>query len=111
MTPWFLLSIVPLVVLGVYLVWHRHAAFVVRFGGGTARAVRGQMTRRFLREIAEACARHGVRRGTIRGIPEGRRINLVFSPGIPEPCRQQIRNLWGVSGWSAPGPGRPNRTA
>ena len=55
--------------------------------------------------------RHGVRGGEIRGIAAGRRINLAFSGAIPDPCRQQIRNIWGVSGWSAAGPSGPRRTA
>jgi hypothetical protein len=42
-------------------------------------------------------------------VAAGRRIDLVFSGGIPGPCRQQIRNLWGVSGWSASGPRGPKR--
>lgn len=106
MNPWLLLPIALLVGGGLYWACRPRSVFVVRIGGGVPRAARGQVTRGFLQDIAEACARHGVRRGSIRGVAEGRRINLVFSPGIPAPCRQQIRNLWGVSGWSAAVPGR-----
>jgi hypothetical protein len=30
---------------------------------------------------------------------------LWFSPGIPRPARQRLRNWWAMSGWSA----RPGR--
>lgn len=111
MNPWLLLPIALLVGWGLYWACRPRPVFVVRIGGGMPRAARGRVTRSFLQDIAEACSRHGVRRGSIRGVPEGRRINLVFSPGIPAPCRQQIRNLWGVSGWFAAGPGRPRPMA
>jgi hypothetical protein len=32
---------------------------------------------------------------------EGRRIVLAFSADMPEVCRQQLRNIWNLSGWSA----------
>ncbi len=32
---------------------------------------------------------------------EGRRIVLTFSGHVPETCRQQLRNIWNLSGWSA----------
>jgi Protein of unknown function (DUF3634) len=67
---------------------------------GVARAARGQVTRTFVREVGEVCRRHGVRRAEVRGIDEGRRIVLSFSGDLPEPCRQQLRNIWNVSGWS-----------
>lgn len=104
-----LLPIALLVGWGVYWACRRRPVFIVRIGDGVPRASRGQVTRGFLQEIAETCARHGVRRGSIRGVADGRRINLMFSPGIPGPCRQQIRNLWGLSGWSTTSPGRPRR--
>jgi hypothetical protein len=109
-----LLFVVPVALLvggGLYAACRPRSVFVVRIRGGVPRAARGQITRGFLQDVGEICARHGVRRGSIRGVAAGRRINLVFSPGIPGPCRQQIRNLWGVSGWSAGGPSRPRRMA
>ena len=33
-------------------------------------------------------------------------VALAFSGDIPPSCRQQLRNLWHLSGWSA-GPSRP----
>ena len=81
--------------------------FVIRITDGVPRAARGQVTRGFLRDVAETCADNGVRGGEIRGIATGRRINLAFSGSIPNLCRQQIRNIWGMSGWSAAGPPGP----
>jgi hypothetical protein len=109
----YLLVLVLGLVIGwvLYTVCRPRPVFVVRIRDGVARAARGQVTRGFLHDVAEACARHGVRDGEVRGLAAGRRINLVFSSGIPDRCRQQIRNVWGVSGWSASGPSRPNRTA
>jgi Protein of unknown function (DUF3634) len=109
--PLFVLPLAFLVGWGLYSACRPRPVFVVRIIDGVPRAARGQVTRGFLQDVAETCARHGVRRGSIRGVAAGRRINLVFSAGIPERCRQQIRNLWGLSGWSALGTSRPRRTA
>lgn len=108
------LLMLPLALLigwGLYTVCRPRPLFVVRIREGVPRAARGQVTRGFLQDIAEIIARHGVRRGEIRGMAVGRRINLEFSARIPAPCRQQIRSLWGVCGWSATGPTGPRRTA
>jgi hypothetical protein len=109
----FLLLLVLGAVIGwvLYTISRPRPVFVVRIRDGVARAARGQVTRVFLQDVAEACDRHGVRDGEVRGLTAGQRIGLVFSSGIPERCRQQIRNLWGVSGWSAAGPSGPNRMA
>jgi Protein of unknown function (DUF3634) len=109
--PLFILPITLLVGWGLYSACRPRPVFVVRISEGVPRAARGQVTRGFLQDVGETCARHRVRRGAIRGVAHGRRINLEFSSGIPGPCRQQIRNLWGLSGWSASGPGRPRRMA
>jgi hypothetical protein len=106
---------VLVVALGLVIGWALYAIcrprplFVVRIKDGVPRAARGQVTRGFLRDVAEICSQHGVEDGEVRGIAAGRRIDLVFSGGNPGRCRQQIRNLWGVSGWSAAGPGGPRR--
>ncbi len=107
----YLLLLVLGLVIGwiLYTIGRPRPVFVVRLRDGVPRAARGQATRGFLRDVAETCARHGVRDGEVRGIARGRRIDLVFSAGIPDPCRQQIRNVWGVSGWSAAGPSGPKR--
>ena len=108
--PMYVLPLAVLLGWGLYTACRPGSVFVVRIREGVPRAVRGQVTRGFLREIGDTCSRHGVRRGSIRGVAADRRINLVFSAGIPEPCRQQIRNIWGLSGWSATGTSRPRRT-
>jgi Protein of unknown function (DUF3634) len=109
--PLILLPLAVLVGWGLYAALRPHALFVIRIADGVPRTARGQVTRGFLQDVAETCARHGVRDGEIRGIAAGRRINLDFSGAIPGRCRQQIRNIWGVSGWSAAGPSGPRRTA
>jgi Protein of unknown function (DUF3634) len=99
-----LLMILPLGLLvgwGLFFALRPRSVFVVRVIDGVPRVARGQVTREFLREIGDACARNGVRRAEVRGVADGRRINLVFSGGVPERCRQQLRNLWNISGWSA----------
>jgi len=108
----FVLLLVLGLVIGcvLYTICRPWPVFVVRVRDGVPKATRGQVTRGFLRDVAETCARHGVQDGEVRGIVDGRRINLVFSAGIPAPCRQQIRNVWGVSGWTASGPRGPRRT-
>jgi hypothetical protein len=96
---------------GLYRACRPRPVFVVRLTDGVPRAAKGRVTRGFLQDIAETCSRHGARRGEIRGIAAGRRINLTFSGDMPEACRQQIRNLWNLSSWSAAGSPRPRRTA
>jgi len=68
---------------------------------GVARPARGQVTRAFVQEVGEVCRRHGIRRGEVRGVAADRRIVLAFSGDMPETCRQQLRNIWNLSGWSA----------
>jgi len=76
-------------------------AFVVRVEQGVPRVTKGTVTRAFRQQIAETCGRHGVRKGVIRGVANQGRITLAFSTGIPTACRQQLRNIWALSGWSA----------
>ena len=101
-----LLALGLIVVWGVWSAIHPQPVFVVRVEDGKARAVRGKVTPAFLQQIGETCDRHGVRRGVVRGMANGSRIALAFSGSIPPSCRQQLRNLWHLSGWSA-GPSRP----
>jgi Protein of unknown function (DUF3634) len=75
-------------------------AFVVRINGGVPRVTGGTITQAFVQEIAEAFRRHQVENGVVRGVIEGRRIALSFSATVPTACRQQLRNLWTLSGWS-----------
>jgi hypothetical protein len=108
----YLLLLVLVLAIGwvLFTICRPWPVFVVRITDGVPRAVRGQVPRGFLQDVAETCARNGVQDGEVRGLTAHQRIDLVFSAGIPNHCRQQIRNLWGVSGWSAAGPRRPQRT-
>jgi Protein of unknown function (DUF3634) len=98
-----------LVILGavvIYAAWRPRCAFVVRITDGAPRVAKGTVTKAFVQEIGETCKRHSVQNGVVRGVVQGRRIALGFSRGLPPPCRQQLRNLWAISGWSA-GPDVP----
>jgi hypothetical protein len=77
-------------------------AFVIRIAGGTPQVARGRVPREFLQDVAQTCGRHGVSDAVVRGLVQNERIALAFSGRIPQACRQQLRNLWGLSGWSAP---------
>jgi hypothetical protein len=96
-----------LIAVPIWAIWSAtkpKSAFVIRLTDGIPRVSQGTVTREFLHEVGQTCARHGVRRAVVRGLVRGQRIALAFSNGVPEPCRQQLRNLWGLSGWSASRP-------
>jgi hypothetical protein len=99
------LAVVAFFAWALWTISRPRYAFVVQVGDGLPEAVRGKVTPAFLARIREVCDQHGVRRGTVRGVVRGRRISLDFSSDIPLPGRQQLRNWWAVSGWSA----RPSR--
>jgi hypothetical protein len=100
-------ELLPKLVLVAFLAWVVWAvsrprnAFVVRIADGVPRAVHGRVTAAFLERVREVCGEFGWRGGTVRGVVRGRRISLEFSGHIPEQGRQQLRNWWAVSGWSA----------
>jgi len=96
-----LIGLVLLAGWGLWSACRTGASFVIRITDGVARADRGQVTRSFVREVGEVCRRHGVRHAEVRGRAEGRRIVLAFSRDMPETCRQQLRNIWNLSGWSS----------
>jgi hypothetical protein len=75
-------------------------AFIVRISNGAAIAAKGMVTPRFLDEVHEVCVRHGVESGWVHGLQRGKRISLAFSSSIPPEGRQQLRNLWAMSGWT-----------
>jgi Protein of unknown function (DUF3634) len=79
----------------------KRPAFVVKIGRGEPRVVQGTVTQAFLQEAREACGRHGVEDGRVRGVVKDGRIALEFSDSIPAQCRQQLRNVWVLSGWAA----------
>jgi hypothetical protein len=95
------LGLVLLAAAVVWTAWRPRCAFVVRIKDGVPRAAKGTVTRAFLREIGETCKQHAFRNGAVRGVVKGQRITLAFSRGMSPACRQQLRNLWALSGWSA----------
>jgi hypothetical protein len=95
------LAVVALLVWILYSVFRPRPVFVVRLERGVPRIAKGTVARAFVQEIGETCGRHGVRDCVVRGVVTGPKIALVFSDGLPAPCRQQLRNLWALSGWSA----------
>jgi hypothetical protein len=76
-------------------------AFVVAITRGEPRVVQGTVKQAFLQEAREVCGRHGVEDGRVRGVVKDGRIALEFSDSVPAQCRQQLRNVWVSSGWSA----------
>jgi Protein of unknown function (DUF3634) len=96
------LSLLGLIGWGLWHACQPRSIFVVRIENGRPRAVRGVVTRAFLGAVAESCQHHGVSRGAIMGRAHGRQIALEFKGEIPAACRQQLRNVWVNSGWSAP---------
>jgi hypothetical protein len=98
--PLFTLGLIALVVWGLWTACRPRPSFVIRVTDGVARAARGQVARSFVQEVGEVCRRHGVRRAEVCGRAEGRRIVLAFSGDMPETCRQQLRNIWNLSGRS-----------
>lgn len=96
-------AVLVLVGWAIHAVVRPRPVFVVRVRGGVPRTVTGRVTRGFCQDVADTFARHGVRNGEVRGHAADRRIDLWFSPSVPAPCRQQIRNIWNVSGWAGAG--------
>jgi hypothetical protein len=95
-----LIGLTALVLWGLWSVARPRAAFEVRIVGGEPRVLRGTVTRGFLQQLREVCGRNEVDKGVVRGVVKDGRIALEFSDGMPAPCRQQLRNLWLMSGWS-----------
>src|SRR5262249_59660069 len=76
--------------------------FAVRPARGEPTAEVGTVTPAFLRRVREVAEEHGVAAGRVWGeIRRGGRISLRFSGQFPESARQQLRNWWAVSGWTA----------
>ncbi len=96
-----ILVLVALVAWALWSASRPRSAFVIRIVAGAPRVAQGTVTPAFLHEVGQTCRRHGVSDAVVRGLVRGQRIALAFSGGMPEPCRQQLRNQWGLSGWSA----------
>lgn len=85
---------------GVWRALQPRSTFVVKVVNGVPRVTQGNVTRAFLSSVGDACRHHGVIRGTIRGQAQGNQVSLDFHGDFPAPCRQQLRNIWVMSGWA-----------
>ncbi len=97
--------VLPLLLLGLFgwglwQVLQPRSVFVIRIEGGHSRIVRGTVTRAFLLQVDDICRHHDISTGTIRGRARGSQVALQMSGPFPASCRQQIRNLWVMSGWA-----------
>lgn len=81
------------------------ALFTVEIQDGQPVRKHGAVTDAFLRRVREVAETHGIDDGTINGYPHGRMIRLRFSREITPAARQQLRNWWAMSGWTAPASG------
>jgi hypothetical protein len=68
--------------------------FILKLRDGTARAVKGKLIDRMLREFTECARQHGLTRGTIYGERGPGVVRLAFSKEIPPSTHQQFRNIW-----------------
>jgi Protein of unknown function (DUF3634) len=99
-----LFFLIALLGFGLWAIWSAarpRPAFVVRIASGVPRVARGTVAGAFLSDVGDVCRRHGVRDGAVLGVVKEGRIALEFSGDISAPCRQQLRNVWSISGWSA----------
>jgi hypothetical protein len=94
-------GLAALVIWALYSAVRPRAAFVIRVRAGVPRVVRGTVKPAFVAEVAEVCRRHNVQEAAVSGVKRDNRIALAFSGSISESCRQQLRNVWSLSGWSA----------
>jgi hypothetical protein len=92
------LLVAALVAAGAWVVLTPHRTFVIRVRAGAARATQGKVTAAFVEEVGRACGEAGVPDGWVGGVRRGRRVWLTFSPAIPPPLRQRLRNLWLLHG-------------
>ena len=68
--------------------------FLVRIRDGVPHVAKGKLTAANLKDISDLLQSAGVTHGWVAGKQRGSNVVLAFSPGIPQPCRQQLRNLW-----------------
>jgi hypothetical protein len=95
------LGLAAIVAYALWFALRSRPAFVIKIKGGSPRVAHGTVTRGFAREVGDICAQHRVKSGLVKGVARGGRISLEFSRAIPPGCRQQLRNLWAISGWPA----------
>jgi uncharacterized protein DUF3634 len=104
-------NVLMLLVAGVviWLLWQASRPprlFVVRINAGEPHVLAGTVTPAFLQRVREVVTEHGITVGQVYGVSaRGNRIRLEFAGRFPPAARQQLRNWWAESGWTA-GPGR-----
>ena len=103
----FLILVVALPLWALWSAARSRPVFVIRIAAGVPRVSRATSPGSFCRKSREVCSRHGVRQGVVRGVEERDRIRSTFSDGMPEPCRQQLRNLWSSRAGRQPGRHHP----
>jgi Protein of unknown function (DUF3634) len=91
------IAVVAAVVVAIaWLIASARYVFWVRIRNGVPKVGRGKLAAPFLRDLIDVCGRYPIERGWVGGVRRGRHIQLAFSRSIPEPCRQQLRNLWNL---------------
>lgn len=68
--------------------------FVIEIADGRARATKGKLLDRMLREFSEIASGCGITKGTIFGERGPGYTRLAFSREIPPSTQQQFRNIW-----------------
>ncbi|MBI2826211.1 MAG: DUF3634 family protein [Planctomycetia bacterium] len=104
-TRFLVLLVAGVIAWGLWRSSRGRRVFVVRIVNGEPRTVAGKVTSAFLHRVREVAVGHNLTTGAVSGVTHGGRINLKFSRQVPEPGRQQLRNWWAESGWTA-GPRR-----
>jgi hypothetical protein len=107
---WFeQIAILLLSGLFLYVMWKASRpprVFVIVIANGEPTPSVGIVTPAFLQIVREIAAEHRIESGRVWGeAARANRIRLAFSPSFPAAARQQLRNWWAASGWSA-GPRR-----
>ncbi len=96
-----LIALIAAILWALWSASRARAAFVLKIAHGEPQVGQGRVTPAFMQEAREVCERHGVEDGWVRGVVKDGRIALEFSESMPAQCRQQLRNVWVLSGWSA----------
>ena len=68
--------------------------FIIELRDGAARATKGKLLDRMLREFSECARKQGIQSGTICGERGPGIVRLEFSKEIPPSTHQQFRNIW-----------------
>jgi hypothetical protein len=69
-------------------------AFKVSVADGRAQLKSGEVPQRFVDEVSSILASNGVNKATVAGVRFAGHTRLQFSRGVPETCRQRVRNTW-----------------